>query len=88
MTKRTIGTATVPPKKLQLERGVKPAELAELIAAAMPDPAEQQAAAQMQSPSLPTWPWTPDSFRARLAQAREILAERRPGMPAVPIHGH
>jgi hypothetical protein len=66
-----------PAKKLQLQHGATPAELAVLIAAALPDPADQEAAAHGPSPTEPPlWPWTDASFRPRLAEAREILGIR------------
>jgi hypothetical protein len=64
-----------PAKHLQVERGVKPADLAVLIAAALPDPAEQEAAG-LGSPctDAPAWPWTAETFRARLAEAHATLS--------------
>jgi hypothetical protein len=65
-------------KQLQLQHGATPAELAVLIAAALPDPADQEAAADSPSPTEPPlWPWSDDRFRARLAEARAILGERQ-----------
>jgi hypothetical protein len=66
-----------PAKRLQVERRVAPADLAALIAAAIPDPADQEAAASAPPPGEPTWPWGDDAFRHRLAEARAILAGRR-----------
>jgi hypothetical protein len=67
-----------PAKQLQLQHGATPAELAVLIAAALPDPADQEAAAQGPSPTEPpVWPWSDVSYRARLAEARAILSERQ-----------
>jgi hypothetical protein len=71
-----------PAKRLQLQHRVVPADLATIIAAAIPDPAEQQAAALTPPPGPPTWPWTEDGLLARLTEARALLAEQRPG-PAV-----
>jgi hypothetical protein len=66
-----------PAKQLQLQHGATPAELALLIAAALPDPADQEAAAHGPSPSEPPlWPWSDVSFRSRLAEARTILVNR------------
>jgi hypothetical protein len=64
-------------KLLQVEHGVRPADIADLIAAALPDPSEQEAAS-LSPPTAGnvTWPWTADSFRARLAEARAVLAKR------------
>jgi hypothetical protein len=65
-------------KQLQLRHGATPAELAVLIAAALPDPADQEAAAHdPSSAEPPLWPWSDDSYRSRLAEARAILGERR-----------
>jgi hypothetical protein len=65
-------------KQLQLQHGATPAELAVLIAAALPDPADQEEAAHGPCPTEPPlWPWSDDSYRARLAEARAILHERR-----------
>jgi hypothetical protein len=67
-----------PAKKLQLRNGVIPADLAILIAAAMPDPTEQEAAGVGPPPSEgPLWPWPEYSIRSRLAEARTILEQRR-----------
>jgi hypothetical protein len=66
-----------PAKRLQLEHGVVAADLAALIAAAIPVPADQQAAAlRPPSDETPVWPWTAQAFRERLLQARDMLAER------------
>jgi hypothetical protein len=63
-----------PAKRLQLEHRAIPADLATLIAAAIPDPAEQHAAGIGPPPSEPPrWPWTEESLRARLAEARAAL---------------
>jgi hypothetical protein len=63
-----------PAKQLQLQHGAIPAELAVLIAAALSDPADQEAAVHGPSPTEPPlWPWSDDSFRSRLAEARAIL---------------
>jgi hypothetical protein len=63
-------------KKLQLQHCAIPADLALLIAAAMPDPSEQERASQS-PPDTRTlrWPWTSASLRARLDEARNVLAQ-------------
>ena len=62
-------------KQLQLQHGATPAELAALIAAALPDPADQEAAAVGPSPTEPPlWHWSDDRYRARLAEARRSWA--------------
>jgi hypothetical protein len=66
-------------KRLQLRHGVPPADLALLIAAAIPDPAEQEAAGLGPPPTeTPVWPWSDTALRARLAYARAALAQRHP----------
>src|SRR5262245_46151848 len=66
-----------PAKRLPVEHRVVPADLAALVAAAMPDPQEQAEAAANPLVSAPTWPWDGDTFRARLAEARTVLASRK-----------
>jgi hypothetical protein len=69
-----------PAKALQRDHGVSPAELAILIAAAIPDPEDQAAAGFGPPPEgMPVWPWPEEEFRNRLADARSILAERHRG---------
>jgi hypothetical protein len=70
---------TGPAKRLQLQHGAAPADLAILIAAAIPDPAEQETVS-LSPPSAAalTWPWSDEAFRSRLAEARALLAERLP----------
>jgi hypothetical protein len=64
-------------KQLQVAKGVTPAELATVIAAALPEPADQEAAAQGPAPSaMPQWPWSAQAFHARLAEARAVLLQR------------
>ena len=66
-----------PAKHLQRGHHVPPADLAILIAAAIPAPADQESAGTAPPPAQPpTWPWSEESLRARLAEARSILAER------------
>jgi hypothetical protein len=68
-------------KRLQIAHGVTPADLAVLIAAALPDPAEQEAAGHGPAPTAaPQWPWSNQSFQARLAEARALLTQRRPAL--------
>lgn len=64
-----------PAKRLQLEHRAVPADLAILIAAAIPDLSEQEAAGLgPPPPEPPRWPWTDEKLRARLAEARDVLA--------------
>jgi hypothetical protein len=73
-------------KRLQLEHRAAPADLAVLIAAAFPDPAEQEAAGNGPPPAeAPSWPWTADSLRQRVGEARSLLDAQR-GTAAV--HGN
>jgi len=74
---------TGPAKRLQREHRVPPADLAVLIAAAIPDLAEQWAAGMGPPPSEPpTWPWSGDSLLERIDEATVLLAEQRPSTPA------
>jgi hypothetical protein len=63
-----------PAKRLQIQHRAIPGELAILIAAAIPDPLEQERAG-LDRPSAepPIWPWSPDSLRARVAEAKAAL---------------
>jgi hypothetical protein len=66
-----------PAKRLQLRHRAIPADLATLIAAAFPEAGDQEAAGFGPPPARPpTWPWAGDSFAARLAEARALLAQR------------
>ena len=66
-----------PAKRLQVQHQVPPADLAVLIAAAIPDPADQQDAGSGPPPAeAPTWPWSDESLRTRLVEARGALAQR------------
>ena len=70
-------TRTGPAKRLQLQHRVPPANLAVLIAAGIPDPADQEAAGHGPPPAQPpTWPWSDAAFRSRLAEARAAPAQR------------
>ena len=63
-----------PAKRLQVQHGVTPADLAVIIAAAIPDPAEQEAMALEAAPEdRPAWPWSREVFQLRLAEARALL---------------
>jgi hypothetical protein len=67
-------------KQLQVEHSVVAADLALLVAAAIPDPEAQVAAASSPAPSEPpTWPRPGDTWAARVAEARAILEQRRQG---------
>src|SRR5438552_198349 len=66
-----------PAKALQVRHQVTPADLGVLIAAAIADLREQEAAGSGPPPETPpTWPWTDATFRDRLAEARCVLAGR------------
>jgi hypothetical protein len=64
-----------PAKRLQLQHRVVPADLAILIAAAIPDPLEQERAG-LDRPTTepPKWPWSEESLRARVSEARSTLS--------------
>jgi hypothetical protein len=66
-----------PAKQLQLQHRVIPADLATIIAAAIPDPAEQERAS-LDPPTDPVaWPWSSQSaWDGRLSEARATLAQR------------
>ena len=67
-----------PAKRLQLLQHVIPADLATLIAAAIPDLVDQETAALAPPPGGPlAWPWSEETFRDRLAEARAILMDRQ-----------
>ena len=64
-----------PGKRLQVQHQTVPADLAVLIAASIPDPAEQETAGLGPPPvEPPAWPWSGDALRLRLADARAALA--------------
>ena len=70
-----------PAKRLQVAMGVRPPELSLLIAAALPDPAEQQAAVSgVDCSACPTWPWSVQSFQDRLGEAQAIIDSRHSGI--------
>jgi hypothetical protein len=72
-----------PAKRLQLEHRAIPADLAVTVAAWVPDLAEQERIAAGAPPAPPAeWPWTGDSLRTRLAEARQVLATRRSAIVA------
>jgi hypothetical protein len=63
-----------PAKQLQRAHRAISANLAVIIAAAIPDPAEQWAAGVGPPPAeAPTWPWSDAAIKARLAEARALL---------------
>ena len=69
-----------PAKRLQVEHAVRPADLAVIIAAAFPEPADQEAMALGTSPEArPAWPWSEEEFAERVAEARATLARRTAG---------
>ena len=66
-----------PAKQLQRDHQAISANLALIIAAAIPDLAEQWAAGVGPPPvDPPTWPWTKATIKARLAEARAVLNSR------------
>jgi hypothetical protein len=69
-----------PAKRLQLEHRVPSADLAVIIAAAIPDPADQEAAGSGPAPTdPPSWPWSDEALNACLEKARATLAQRDRG---------
>jgi hypothetical protein len=64
-----------PAKRLQLQHRAVPADLAVLIAAAIPDPIEQEKAG-LDRPSTepPKWPWSEETLLARVSEARTVLS--------------
>jgi hypothetical protein len=67
-----------PAKRLQVEHRVVPADLAVLVAAAIPDPKDQEEAASNPPAAIaPRWPWEGDAFQTRLTEARTVLESRR-----------
>jgi hypothetical protein len=76
-----------PAKQLQLEHRALPADLATLIAAAIPDPFEQETAGMGPPASEPViWPWSEAGWHNRVAEARAALARRdtSPGQASGP----
>jgi hypothetical protein len=77
-----------PAKGLQVQHALKPADLAILIAAALPEPAEQEAMAlKIPAKDRPAWPWLEDEFTRRLEEARATLAERHTYTPSTTSSG-
>ncbi|MCI0642215.1 MAG: hypothetical protein L0Y72_17950 [Gemmataceae bacterium] len=63
-----------PAKRLQLRHAAIPADLAVIITAAFPNPADQAAAGNGPPPAEPPkWPWTEQSLTARLGEAHAFL---------------
>ena len=71
-----------PAKRLQLQHRAIPADLAVLIAAAIPDSIDQEEEA-LGSPPVepPIWPWSETAWRERVSEARAALAEAASGIP-------
>lgn len=64
-----------PAKRLQVQHRAVPAELADIIAAAFPDPLVQEAIAFGPPPEAPlNWPWSSDELHRRVVEARSALA--------------
>jgi hypothetical protein len=74
-----------PAKRLQPQHRAISADLATLIAAAIPDTAEQEAAG-LGPPSAepPRWPWSEETLRVRLSEAQAILAGCQAGCRTPP----
>ena len=68
-----------PAKRLQLKHRVVAADLALLIAATIPDAADQEQAGVGPPPvEPPTWPWSEDLWAKRISAARAALARALP----------
>lgn len=66
-----------PAKRLQVEHRVAPADLASLIAAALPDLNDQKRMGEGPPPvQPPVWPWSEELLATRLADARRVLTDR------------
>ena len=66
-----------PAKRLQLQHRAIPADLAMLIAAAIPDPVEQEeAGSNLPSTDSLIWPWSEFGLSQRLVEAKSVLAEQ------------
>jgi hypothetical protein len=69
------GEGPGPANPLQVQHQAVPTDLAILIAATIPDPADQDAAGLGPPPAEPpARPWPGDALRVRLADARAALA--------------
>lgn len=67
-----------PAKQLQVQHHASPADLAILVAAAIPDPTEQQKIALSDPPAdSPRWPWSQTTLNERVVEARSLLARRK-----------
>ena len=62
-----------PAKQLQLHHGVAPPDLALLIAAGIPDPADQEAAGSGPPPEALLWSWSEQIFRQHIVEARDAI---------------
>ena len=78
-----------PAKQLQRAHRAIPANLAVIIAAAIPDLSEQWAAGVGPPPAgPPTWPWSQAAIEARLAEARALLESTGGGQKGKGDTGH
>lgn len=64
-----------PAKQLQIDHRALPADLGLIIAAAIPDPIDQERAALEPQSEAPKWPWSDTGLRIRVAEARALLHE-------------
>ncbi len=62
-------------KRLQIQHLAIPADLATLIAAAIPDPIDQEEAG-LTPAEQPEWPWSEDALAERVSEARDVLMRR------------
>jgi hypothetical protein len=65
-----------PAKRLQLQHRAIPSDLAVLIAAAIPEPIDQEQAGLGPPPAEPPiWPWSEALWAERISKARAVLAQ-------------
>jgi hypothetical protein len=65
-----------PAKQLQVLHQANPADLALIIAIALPDPNDQRPAWDGPPPTRPVvWPWSDESLQTRIAEARTIQSQ-------------
>jgi hypothetical protein len=75
-----------PAKRMQVDRRAVPADLAVIIAAALPEVAEQQAAGDGPPPAdPPRWPWSEEGLRTRVAEARRAVVAAVGGVQGEPF---
>lgn len=72
-------------KRLQIQHRAIPADLAKLIAAAIPDPETQESMGNgPPPPQSPRWPWSESSLRQRIDEAQRHLVPINENVQLVP----